>query len=57
MKSFFEKKNSPNRKFLKDRNAILKQSLIYNLTENVKEVEYEFKENNQSSCVILEKKE
>ena len=50
MKNFFEKKSykDPNKQFLKDRNAVLKESLIYNLTENVKEVEYEFQEKKES---------
>lgn len=59
MKSFFEKKSykDPNKKFLKDRNAVIKESLIYNLTENVKEVEYEFQEKHESmkssSCNLI----
>jgi hypothetical protein len=45
MKKIFERKNS---EFQDDRNNIIKQSLLYNLSENVKEVQFEFKQNEES---------
>lgn len=46
MKKFFE--NIPGRTQFEDRQEVIKQSLLYNLSENAKEIQFEFKQNDES---------